>query len=499
MTVPMNSTDFTEIELNTIDSIQSKLSLFIIETGKVLFEREELTRIIALALFAKEHVFMYGPPGTAKSGIANAFQKFVEIDNKEYFRYLMTDFTSFHEIFGEELKHDEHSVSRRKVEGKLPTAYLAFIDEIFKGNAEILNAYLTILNERTFDNGYEGTIECPLNTVLAASNEFPRTSYLRALYERFLFRIPVLNVEDFDNRMKLLNGEFEELGEISKFKKSELKFINKHYKRVKIPYEIGGIITQIIDALEVMHNISAEQEELAYQVSSRTHVKLGKVVRLCAYLNKRDRVDESDLLLLRYILWDNMKQRERTNPKINELIFKTGSYFAGAISKEITIFSQVFERYFSNFEAVIMGRAFIGTDKEFMSYILNLKAYVKHIEGMEDNLLYIKEELEHSVKIEELACKNIFIHEESVLTWRVSEFEMEIIDKNWHIVNKYNTDENLVIPIEGEQNKYKAYGILLNALRINSLINMRITKWLNENDAFFSYKIAHQNNQKMVR
>ena len=56
------------------------------------------------------------------------------------------------------LENDEYT---RKTDGYLPTAEVAFIDEIFKANSAILNALLTLLNERLFDNGNQ-RLQVPL-------------------------------------------------------------------------------------------------------------------------------------------------------------------------------------------------------------------------------------------------------------------------------------------------------------------------------------------------
>jgi MoxR-like ATPase len=62
------------------------------------------------------------------------------------------------------LENDEYV---RKIEGYLPTAEVAFIDEIFKANSAILNALLTLLNERLFDNGFR-RISVPLLCLVRA-------------------------------------------------------------------------------------------------------------------------------------------------------------------------------------------------------------------------------------------------------------------------------------------------------------------------------------------
>lgn len=81
----------------------------------------------------------------------------------------------------------------RKTEGYLPTAEVAFVDEIFKANSAILNALLTLLNERLFDNGNK-RLQAPLMTLIGASNELPESEELDALYDRFLIRRQVAQV-----------------------------------------------------------------------------------------------------------------------------------------------------------------------------------------------------------------------------------------------------------------------------------------------------------------
>jgi hypothetical protein len=113
-----------------------------------------------------------------------------------YFERLLTRFSVPEELFGPlSLRALEDDRYERLTDGFLPTAQVAFLDEVFKANSAILNALLTLLNEREFDNG-SGRVVVPLISVVGATNEVPDDEALQAFYDRFALRVPVEPVDD---------------------------------------------------------------------------------------------------------------------------------------------------------------------------------------------------------------------------------------------------------------------------------------------------------------
>src|SRR3984893_6857473 len=98
--------------------------------------RDEIVDLIALSVTAGEHLFLHGPPGTAKSALIRQFAQAVR---GNYFEYLLTRFSEPNEVFGPiDLVRLREGTVATVTTGMLPEAEVIFLDEMFHANHAIL-------------------------------------------------------------------------------------------------------------------------------------------------------------------------------------------------------------------------------------------------------------------------------------------------------------------------------------------------------------------------
>ena len=307
-----------KIEIN--ENLRNRIEKILDALNEGLIERKEIIDLAFLSAIAGESIFMLGPPGVAKSLIARRL-KFAFKDAKS-FEYLMHRFSTPDEVFGpisiSKLKNEDKM--ERVIEHYLPGANIAFLDEIWKAGPSIQNTLLTIINEKIYRNG-EQELKVDLFGILAASNELPEKGQgLDALWDRFLIRVFVKNIEKRENFEQMIlnvtNLYEDQLQSDLKISKKEYYKWQNEIDQIEVPKEILDLIHHIRVRIENYNEKLDEEgnegkegnEEPKLYVSDRRWKKNIKILRTAAFLNGRQKVDLMDCFLIPSLIWDNPDQ-----------------------------------------------------------------------------------------------------------------------------------------------------------------------------------------------
>ncbi len=145
---------------------------FFQELREVFLERETLFTQIELALLAREHVLVTGPPGTAKSAIASAVLSRIHDERSgkpSLFAKQLSESTVQTDLIGPvdfKVLTETGRTEYLTEDGMLGAAH-AFLDEVFDGRDMLLRSILNVLHERELKEGRRvtaGQIECALMT-----------------------------------------------------------------------------------------------------------------------------------------------------------------------------------------------------------------------------------------------------------------------------------------------------------------------------------------------
>ena len=295
-----------------LQSAQAKMSQIFVEMNNLFVERDELIKLMELAIVTGTNLLMLGPPGTAKSAIT--YEMCGRIENANYFQWMLNKTSDPSEILGPfSVKEMENDKFMRITTGKLPEAHIAFMDEVFKSNAPTLNALLTIMNEHIFYNDGK-PVEVPLISMFGASNEPPEDESLDAMYDRFIFRMNVQYIHDAANKKRMHSNYVDNrAGLLNMVNKTtitleEVQALQEAAKTVKVPKDIINKFIRLISDLD----------RQAVHISDRRQNECFKVMQGSAVLAGRNNVTLDDFKSLIYVLWE----KEEHIPLIESSILK---------------------------------------------------------------------------------------------------------------------------------------------------------------------------------
>ena len=354
--------------------LRDKMLAVMEELNQTVAEREELIRMIALALLSGNNLFILGAPGQAKSFAVNEFRK--RITGAKQFERLLSKQTDEEALFGrldlaslipgavpaqvladdaayQKLKQqleqaaddfrtdpaDSSAASRMQsltaaleqyqkglsllhsgtpttiTAGKIPDSHICFLDELFKAGDGLLNSLLTALNEHRYTN--EGvTVNIPVISFFSASNEMPNfrnkeEQILAPLYDRFQLRVVTQDVQERAARLHVLRSK---QGGSFGGGNAVISLDELYAMQAQVK------LIAVPDAInELMDDVLCALRREGITVSDRTFFGYSPVAQAEAWLAGHTEVQPGDLLALKNYLWNEPGEIETVQAVLTRL------------------------------------------------------------------------------------------------------------------------------------------------------------------------------------
>lgn len=289
-------------------NLKQRVGQLLQELGQGVYEKETELGLGLLAALAGESILLLGPPGIAKSMVSRRLSGAFACART--FEYLMSRFSTPDEIFGpvsiSRLK--ECDSYERATDGYLPSADVAFLDEIWKAGPAIQNTLLTIINEKRYLNGNR-MMQVPLKLLVAASNELPTQGEgLEALWDRFLVRVMCQPIGQERNFRQMLRGGAESVSE------SKYAFTAEEYQQIQDLAAAVTVPDEVLDVIQVirvkLRDVAVDGEDVhrTLYVSDRRWKKIVGLMRTSAVIHDRHEVQVADLMVAVPCLWNEPEE-----------------------------------------------------------------------------------------------------------------------------------------------------------------------------------------------
>lgn len=301
--------------------VATKLQSIRDELNATFLERSDAITCMLLAVLAKEHMYVLGPPGTAKSELVRTFWDCITGARK--FEVALSKTRPAEAVMGpldiKEFRENGNYFIKR--EGFISAVELAFCDEIGKMSPILGHDMLALFNERLIHevNGGRSSRPAPLYTVFTASNEMitGESDDAAALWDRLLIRCVVDYLSNDDNFTHLVIGDMN--APTTTVEWDELKDVIDN---------VVPAITMAPAAVEGLVSLRHAFRREYLTPSDRRWRQSVKALKAHAFLNGRSEVVEDDLAVLRFTLWDTPEQIEKVsrlcmiaaNPHVETLI-----------------------------------------------------------------------------------------------------------------------------------------------------------------------------------
>lgn len=275
------------------------------EMDRFVVGHNDVKEAILLGVIAREHIYLEGHPGTAKTMLAELA---AGTANLRFFFYQLHRDTRLAELIGDivisrEKAEDGELIKQSIRPGGILTAQICVLDDISRAPGEALNVLLRILNERKF-----GGQSIPLLTAIATSNPVKDDYYNEPLdpanLDRFTIQMRTVGLIQrscWDDAMKVVNLYADDHLEDHPIITASPELLARAYEASRaafVPAEVKEALVTFVQRLLSEFKL----DETNSLVTDRAFlVKALKILKAKAVLEGRGKVVLADLKVLKYM------------------------------------------------------------------------------------------------------------------------------------------------------------------------------------------------------
>ncbi len=372
---------------------REELQILIEAFEKKFIEREPYIRMQLLFMFAKQHYFYIGEPGTGKTYFCKLI--FSCIKDAVIWEVQMTKGTTEKMLLGNDLESPN----------SIKNAHFIFFDEMYKGDPVVLVKFLSFLNERYFT--VDGAaLKVNLYSAVGASNEFPVGEIVTAFDDRFMGRSEVLRIQTYENRKKFINKQYDTSTDLPlHFYLADIDYCNEASKEIEIESHFEEKFLKLME-VSIKERVKCSDRKFGYAIS---------ILKMSAFLNNRKKVNDSEMFIMKNIAWSNYLDRTNIRRIINQVMYgKKDDVIEKLQSIDKNITKTISIKNSDFIELLTYKKEFTGKDKENYFFIVRdeLLKIANQLNLELDRLEDITRQYENVKEIELEIASNIFIFDE---------------------------------------------------------------------------------------
>jgi MoxR-like ATPase len=268
-------------------------------------EREEQIELLGISLVSGLDPLFLGDPGTGKTWMIELLLKLLDgASDEDFFNTLVFKETPADDLLGmRSLPGMKAGRIERLMDGYLPTAVVAYLDEIFKASPTLVNSMLDLFANRTLKVGKTIHDCSQLLCIFASSNELPDREDMLPFRDRFGVTnfVPPVRTPEGRKAVMRIQDEFQsgggaiDLSGAPKLTLDEVAEIRAEVMGIHMPDPVKEILATCME----------RWEGKGFLPSMRRQGQMIRGLKARAWTQNRDHVTTDDLILLQHMAWNH--------------------------------------------------------------------------------------------------------------------------------------------------------------------------------------------------